>query len=428
MARRNWLMAVLFPLTLAGPAVAQTSVGSGTVVVIPTAANLSTYSTEVIVRNPNANAMTVNVRYYQSNDGTPPAGLRACSQLSLPALTTLTFDLGTQCGLNTTGQNFGMFFLEDAASPKVNPFFAYSRAQVPTGIGFSVEGFPVGNFSGAPANVLGLKVTAAAPNYLSNCFIASLGESVDYQIRLWQGGVSPETPIGNPITGSLGPYQTHRILDVFAAALGVPTRSTADFANVRANFTTTTLGNPAFIGFCTLESSANGAADFRIAKSDDGFDVRQARLACYGQDSCSSGTVSATDPATITNVSLKNIHYMIIDQPDFVKCDLVGDATALAALEITLRGPGSPLGAPVFVLPAGYNASPYTSGGSGQTGFYVYTGEKSTISSGATTRWYIDVQRKSTSSATGPFNYGITCRSGNGVSVPWFGTTAAATP
>ena len=119
---------------------------------------------------------------------------------------------------------------------------------------------------------------------------------------------------------------------------------------------------------------------------------------------------------------------MIIDQPDFVKCDLVGDANALAALEITLRGPGSPLTAPVFVLPSPYNTPPYTSGGSGQTGFYVYTGEKSTISSGATTRWYIDVQRKSTSSATGPFNYGITCRSGNGVTVPWFGTTAAATP
>jgi hypothetical protein len=119
---------------------------------------------------------------------------------------------------------------------------------------------------------------------------------------------------------------------------------------------------------------------------------------------------------------------MIIDQPDFVKCDLVADAATMSALEITLRGPGDPINAPVFALTAPYNVSPYTSGGGGQTGFYVYTGEKSTISSGATTRWYIDVQRNAGSVAAGPFNYGITCHSGNGLTVPWFGTTATATP
>jgi hypothetical protein len=111
-----------------------------------------------------------------------------------------------------------------------------------------------------------------------------------------------------------------------------------------------------------------------------------------------------------------------------VKCDLVGDATTMAALEITLRAPGNALTAPVFTLPPPYNVSPYTSGGGGQTGFYVYTGERGTISSGTTTRWYIDVQRRAGSIAVGPFNYGITCLSGNGVSVPWLGTTAAATP
>src|SRR4029453_64538 len=120
----------------------------------------------------------------------------------------------------------------------------------------------------------------------------------------------------------------------------------------------------------TLETSDNGSADFRLAKSDDPADVRQARLACYGMDSCGNSLPSVTNPATIESPVLKNIHYMIIDQPDFVSCNLVADAPTLAALEITLRGPGGdPLTAPVFPLTAPYNVPPYTSGGGGRTGF-----------------------------------------------------------
>jgi len=406
---------------------AQTTAGSGTVVVIPTAANISAYATEVFVRNPNDTSITLNVRYYQSNDGTPPAGLRACSQVTLPAATSLSFDLGAQCGLNNTSDNFGMFVLEDAASPKIHPFFAYSRTQTPTGIGFSVEGFPIGNFSGASANVLGLRTSAGAPQYRSNCFVGALGESVTYQIRLFQSGASPETPIGGQLTGTLGPFEMHRILDVFATALGVPTGAAGDFSNVRASFSSS--GGAGLISFCTLETSANGSADFRIAKSDDASDVRQSRLACYGQDSCGSGTVSATNPAQIVDTTKKNIHYLILDQPDFVQCELV--SSQLNALEMMLRRPGDPLTAAQFdisTLPAPYNAPPYTSGGVGQTSFYIYSGEKSTIASGATTRWYIDVSLRQGSTFTVPINYGITCRSGNGVTVPWLGTTGPANP
>jgi hypothetical protein len=406
---------------------AQTTAGSGTVIVLPLAVNISAYATDVFVRNPNDSSITLNVRYYQSNDGTPPAGLRACSQITVPSNVSLSFDLGAQCGLDNTSDNFGMFVLEDAASPKTHPFFAYSRTQTPTGIGFSVEGFPIGNFSGASANVLGLRTSSGAPQYRSNCFVGALGESVTYQIRLWQGGTSPETPIGNQLTGTLGPYQTHRILDVFAAALGVGVGAAGDFSNVRANFSSA--GGAGLIAFCTLETSANGSADFRIAKSDDASDVRQSRLACYGQDSCGSGSASVTNPAQITDTTKKNIHYLILDQPDFVKCDLV--SSQLNALEMMLRGPGDPQTAAQFdisALPAPYNAPPYTSGGVGQTSFYIYSGEKSTIASGATTRWYIDVSLRQGSTFTVPINYGITCRSGNGVTVPWLGTTGPANP
>lgn len=239
------------------PATAQPSFWSGTQIVLPLAAHVSIYHTTVLVRNPNVGPITLNVRYIQSNNGTAPTGERACPQIALDAGQTSSFDLGVQCGLNGVDDDFGMLILEDSTG--TNPFFAYSRTDTPDGIGFSVEGFPSGNLSGAPADALGLKATAAAPNYRSNCFVGSLADPVNWQIQLYQGG--SETLLGT-VTGSLGAFQTTRVLDVFNAA-GLA----GDFANVRATFSTADAGPPSFLGFCTVETSANGSADFRIAKS-----------------------------------------------------------------------------------------------------------------------------------------------------------------
>jgi len=238
-------------------ATAQSTFGSGTKIVFPTVANISVYQTTVFVRNPNPGPITLDVRYYQSINGTAPSGLRACSQVSLLANQSSRFDLGAQCSLNNTDDNFGMLVLEDSAA--TNPFFGYSRTQTGEGIGFSVEGFPIESFSGAPADVLGLQKVAAAPNYRSNCFVASLDTPVNWQLDLIQSGT--ETVLGTT-TGSLGALETTRLLDVFSA-LGL----VGDFSNVRAKFSTPDNPAPSFVGFCTLETSSNGSADFRIAKS-----------------------------------------------------------------------------------------------------------------------------------------------------------------
>jgi hypothetical protein len=152
-----------------------------------------------------------------------------------------------------------MLILQDSAG--TNPLFAYSRTDTPEGVGFSVEGFPSENFSGSPADVLGLKTTAAAPNYRSNCFVGSLADPVNWQIQLYQGG--SETLLGT-VSGSLGALQTTRVLDVFSSA-GLA----GDFADVRATFSTADAGPPSFVGFCTVETSAHGSADFRVAKNLD---------------------------------------------------------------------------------------------------------------------------------------------------------------
>ena len=78
-------------------------------------------------------------------------------------------------------------------------------------------------------------------------------------MQLVQSGT--ETVLGST-GGSLQPFQTTRLLDVFSVA-GLA----GDFSDVRATFSTADAGQPAFVGSCTLETSSNGSADFRIAKS-----------------------------------------------------------------------------------------------------------------------------------------------------------------
>jgi hypothetical protein len=414
------MSAVAFAAATASlPGFAQTTAGAGTVVVLPLASNIpGAYSTTVFVRNPSSNPqITVKVRYYQSNSGNPAGNGTpyACTDLVVPSNQVKTFDLASQCTFPGPGvNNFGQIVLEDVTSVpdvKTHPFFAYSRTEATTGNGFSVEGFPVGNFSASVADAVGLKQTpSTAPHYKSNCFIGALGEEVDYQLLLFSGtGTLIST---NTISGTLQPYQSVRILDVFTQA-GV----TGNQSNVRATFTNNNAAGTAMIAYCTLETTDNGSADFRVAKSSRANDLRQSRLICYAMDNCTDTTASINNPAQLSS-GKRNIHWAIFDQPDFVQCQLVSDQ--LAALQIQLRSWSDTVqGTTPFALPAGYDSLPYTAGGSGATSFYVYTGEKSTVNNGETTRWFIDVTQRSGSSPTFPINYGIKCTSGNGITVPW---------
>ena len=68
------------------------------------------------------------------------------------------------------------------------------------------RGIPERQLPGAPADVLGLQALAAAPNYRSNCFVATLADAVtDWHLDLIQSGT--ETVLGST-SGSLGPFQT----------------------------------------------------------------------------------------------------------------------------------------------------------------------------------------------------------------------------
>ena len=384
-----------------GFAHAQATAAAGSVVVVPVVAQTASYSTEVIVRNPNTAPITLHVKFYEGHDpANPNPGLKSCTDLTVAANESKPFTLAGQCVLGG-GSHFGMLVLEDAAAQKTNLFFAYSRAQTPGGNGFSVEGFPIGVFSGAPADVVGLKRQAAAPVYQSNCFVAALGEAVNYQLVLRDG--TTNAAIGSK-SGALAAFEQVRLLDVFAQA-GVPA---GNRTNIRANFTVTS-GNPALIGFCTVQESTFFGADFRIAKSVDSLDNGQKRTACIGLPDCAAPLVPAS-AEHITDVTLRNVYSMIITQPDFVQCNLVSDR--LSDLQMRLRQWGDP-----------FSSAPFA-GGTGQTSFYVFTGNRNAVNGGTATRWFIDVSFRDGGNATVPIDFGITCHSGNGTEIPWFRGTA----
>ena len=163
------------------------------------------------------------------------------------------------------GGNFGLLVLAEATGTQ--RFYGYARTQNPQGIGFSTEGFPIENFNDQLQHATGLKRVAASgglPAYQTNCFVASLGDAVSYQLQLYNGASG--TQIGSTLSGSLQPWQQYRYLDVFSA-VGAPS---GDVTDVRAQFTNLTGTNKKLIGFCTVQDNTSFSADFRIAKSYGG--------------------------------------------------------------------------------------------------------------------------------------------------------------
>ena len=242
---------------------AQTTSGSSATIVVPVIAQTASFGSEVTAYNPNAGAITVNVSFYDAQNTANP-GAKACTPLGIGAGASVEFSLAGQCAL-PTGGNFGLLVLAEATGTQ--RFYGYARTQNPQGIGFSTEGFPIENFNDQLQHATGLKRVAASgglPAYQTNCFVASLGDAVSYQLQLYNGASG--TQIGSTLSGSLQPWQQYRYLDVFSA-VGAPS---GDVTDVRAQFTNLTGTNKKLIGFCTVQDNTSFSADFRIAKSYGG--------------------------------------------------------------------------------------------------------------------------------------------------------------
>jgi hypothetical protein len=187
MPRIPTLFASTLLLALASNAFAQTTAGTSATIVVPVIAQTSSFGSEVTLYNPNASAISVTPTFYDAqNTGAP--GPKSCTALSIAANVTRQFTVAAQCAL-PAGSNFGLLVLAEATGTQ--RFYGYARTQTPQGVGFSTEGFPIENFNDQIQHATGLKRVAASgglPAYQTNCFVATLGDAVNYELRLFDGG------------------------------------------------------------------------------------------------------------------------------------------------------------------------------------------------------------------------------------------------
>lgn len=407
--------------TLVGAAAtagAQSVIGYGPTMVIPIAAQTSTYTSEIFVGHQSGLSVLLRVDFV-GGVGSAAPGLRDCGTIVVPSsagfVSSTSFSVGAQCAL-PAGSNYGMVLLSPEVPFQNRGFFAYSRTQAFNATGFSVEGFTVGSLSAQSQRLIGLKrVTGAGPSpvpFQTNCFVGSFEEAVDYRIRLSD---SAGNQLGF-VDGSLQPYQLVRHLDIFAAA-GL----SGDFSNVsvviqnRASFVQGNKYYPPYLSFCTVQDNLLFTADFRIAKSFTSFDGAYATqiFACEPPN-CPSYEYSIKD------ATKKDVIAMFVRVPDEITCELKSDR--LGELEMQLRQPDIipvPLGnynpgSAAFTLLPG----PVVAGGSNQVSFAYDTGlEIVRASDGAIMRafWSLEISaRETVPSPTTPINYAVSCRNGSG--------------
>jgi hypothetical protein len=360
-------------------------------VIIPVVAQTGSFTSEIEIHAPDSASGSLSITFHEALGSATP-GPRSCLPLFLSAGTVASFTLGAQCAL-PAGSRFGLLAITDAASPKTRRLLAYSRTSNPQGQGFSVEGFPIGVFSGARGEVTGLRRTAASPVYQTNCFVASLSEPLQYEIRLRAnpGG----EPIGTPITGSLDSWQMLRILDVFGPqGANAPA---GDYTNVTAEFRQAPAGNAALVGFCTVQDSTSFGADFRIAKNVYADDRTRYRSLAYAHD----GAGNLLAPVQILAAGEKNLHVFNIRPPDRVQCNVVGPNAGVLEMRAA-KVDGTVLG-----------------GGNDASSAVIDTGFRGDYG-GTAPLIRLEVGVRESAAPAYPVAYGLSCTSGNGIGWPWW--------
>lgn len=379
-------------LAFTGTASAQSPNGFASIIHVPIAANTAIYQSTIFVHNPSGTATNVQINYNGAT-GTANAGTVDCGVHSIAAGRTAEFDLATVCSL--AGSNFGSMRIWET-DPGVKPIAVYSRAQALTGNGFSVEGFPIGNFAndvGASVAV-GLRRQDAAPVYQSNCFVSSIGEAVTLDLSLFDGS---NVQLGTTQVIAVGANDTTRLLDVFAAVGALA----GDYSNVRAEFrqNAATVGNPSFSAFCTVQNSTSFDADFRIAKTVSPDDATLDYASNVNKDGL--GNKLDIPPAS------KQVFAMYLRHPDFVSCRINGDGRPNAELRLL-----NPQGT---VVAGGDDINEFSE---------YFTGEKSTVNGGSNGRWTVEVgSRDGLGELADKFH--VQCTSGNGASAPLLIATQA---
>ena len=397
------LLLIMLAIVSIGRAAAQVD-GAASQILIPVASSSSSFVSEIILKDQSGTSRSVTMQFYEAQTSATP-GLKACAAVSLQPFETKTVTLAAQCTL-APGSHHGFILLTDATGNREKLFYAYSRVANPAGIGFSVEGYPIGHIGGGEtySEVVGVKRLAAAagsPAFQTNCFVATLNDPVDYEVSVDAAGAQP-------ITDSLGAFQMRRYLDIYAstgAAAGNHANNTVTFQKIDPSQFKNTM-----LAFCTVQENATFGADFRISKNWNAADPSRFRLNCfaavYGDapGEC-TGTLQPSAPEVSAGTKVRLITRVYA--PDTVNCSII--STRAAELELRLFRD----------FPAGVVA-----GGNNVSSFTYATGARSTFGSGYHQYYFLEVGPRT--GVTGfPIPFGIRCMSGNGMMDPRFFGTAA---
>lgn len=351
-------------LAFAGVVSAQSPNGFASIIHVPAVASTGIYRSTLFVHNPGG-TVSVDVTFYGAN-GTADAGTALnCGSHNIPAGRTESFDIADICAF-AGASNFGTLRLVEQDNKDPHPIAAYTRAQSFSGNGFSIEGFPLAEFSNnlGRSVVLGLRRDAAAPGYQSNCFASSIGEPVNVDMSLFDG---TSTLLGTPYNFVLGANETVRLLDVFNAVGALA----GDYSNVRAEFSlgAGNVGNPSFSAFCTVQNNTSFNADFRIAKTVSPDD--QSHL--YYTDQL----VDGLGAPLVIPASGKIVFAMVLKHPDYLTCKIIGDGADKS--EIQIKDPSGAIvagGDNVKLIPKFYLGDKITRGNGGNGIWTVEMGSK----------------------------------------------------
>lgn len=408
--------ALFLALAASGVTHAQSTDGYHSIQVFPVAVDSASYAQRFTFRNPNLDdALSIAVTYFPGTD-TTQAGPLTCATVAVPAGGAVSFaSLRTMCTGLTAGSQFGFLYLSENSAKNL-PFAAYSRAANAAGIGFSVEAFPAHTFTSADSVVTGIRRLSAmggSPAYQTNCFIGNLNDvsppaipvptTIEYAV-LDNAGVE----LGrNSIILTAG--KLTRLLDVFASA-NVPAGNYSD-ASVR--FEELGSGEPGLMTFCTVQENTSFAADFRIAKQEQGFSTPYSSIGAQDDHVSRDSTVDAdmlvpgemeARQFNIPAGAFRNTHAIYFRHPDTVQCEIIEPVSGVRAttdygLELRLTDQD---GATVIA------------GGNNSTGFgKVYLGDKTDRNEGANTRYSIQVESNGQNDF-GDRPYSLRCQSGSG--------------
>jgi hypothetical protein len=223
---------------------------------VPLIAETPSYSSRIFVHNASPNDAEVFFSYTGATSSATP-GKTVCTSLTIPAGNVVMTSLGELCSSLNPGSNFG------ALATFGFPIAIYTRAQTPSGKGFSVEGMIDITCCGGVREVVGLVRQAAPPGYQTNCFLLNQDTRAGRVVLTLATG--DRQPIATQVI-ELQPGEFIRMLDVFATLGAAP----GDYVNVRAIFESIVPveggSEVNFSASCTVQNNTSFDADFRIAK------------------------------------------------------------------------------------------------------------------------------------------------------------------